>query len=222
MSFDLAKTSTLQAVATPDEQALVEDLQRRVEEAVRQSREQPEVLETLEAQRGADLALSRLQTGARVLNAQAKELREHIASASAKTLDKLIESAAAEGKLDYATAANLAGLEHRDRLVGRAVERVVERLTPLAQMAQLRAEAHAFMAQAKAMEGMAQQRAEKLLGQLREAVSEEVVLPIDMSKGVAGALLTQAAELKRRALEASVNADRIEKAYMERHGRDRV
>ena len=58
---------------------------------------------------------------------------------------------------------------------------------------------------------MAQERAEKLLEQLRDAVSEEVVLPVDLSKGVAGALLGQAAEFKRRAVQLSENADAIER-----------
>jgi hypothetical protein len=43
-----------------------------------------------------------------------------------------------------------------------------------------------------------------------------MVLPIDMSKGVVGALLAQAGALKRLALQQAENADRIEKSYTER------
>jgi hypothetical protein len=70
---------------------------------------------------------------------------------------------------------------------------------------------------ARAIERIAQERAEKLLSHLREAVSEEMVLPVDLSKGVSGALLAHAAELKRLALQQSENADRIEKSYTERN-----
>src|SRR5690242_20910991 len=41
------------------------------------------------------------------------------------------------------------------------------------------------------------------------SVNEEMVLPVDMSKGVAGALLARAAGLKRLAVQVSENADRI-------------
>ena len=57
---------------------------------------------------------------------------------------------------------------------------------------------------------------EKVLQQIRGAVSEEMVLPVDMSKGVAGALLARAAGLKRLAVQVSNNADRIERAYQDR------
>ncbi len=97
----------------------------------------------------------------------------------------------------------------------RALERLVEHLTPLAQIAKLRAEAHALVARGRALERIAHERAEKVLSQLREAVSEEMVLPVDMSKGVAGALLARAGAIKRRAVEVSANADRLEAWYMD-------
>jgi hypothetical protein len=37
-------------------------------------------------------------------------------------------------------------------------------------------------------------------------------LPVDLSKGVSGALLAQAAELKYRALQLSANADSIQRS----------
>ena len=105
----------------------------------------------------------------------------------------------------------MATLENRSRQATRAIERLVERLLPCAQLVRLREESHAAITRARALEGIAQERAEKLLEQLRDAVSEEVVLPVDLSKGVAGALLAQASELKRQALQLSENADSIEK-----------
>ena len=85
-------------------------------------------------------------------------------------------------------------------------------MLPLALWARLREESHAAITRARALEGIAQERAERVLDQLREAVGEEMVLPVDLSKGVSGALLAQAAELKNRALQLSRNADSIEKS----------
>jgi hypothetical protein len=219
-AVDLVQTPTLQAVSTEDESALVEDLEVRVAEAIREAEESPEVVQAVDEQRAAEEAFRKLQFAARGLNKHVKEIRDRLATVGQATLDALIESAAVGAKADYSPAKDLIALEHRDRLAGKAIERVVEHLTPLALAARLRAESHALATRAKSIERAAQQRAEKLLGHLREAVSEEVVLPIDLSKGVAGAMLTHAGELKRLAREASENADRIESSYLARAQKD--
>jgi hypothetical protein len=220
MPFDITATPTLEAVATPDERRLASDLQERVDEALRQAAQRPDVAEAEAAHRAAEASVRDLQTAARTLNEHARELREQASQAAAGALGKLIESAALGGKPDYSQAPKLAALEQRERLTGRALERVVEHLTPLAQIARLRAESHALLTRARAMEQIAQERAEKVLNELRQAVADEVVLPVDMSKGVAGALLTQAAALKRLAVDAAMNADQMERAYMERTRKD--
>lgn len=220
MNFDLVDTPTLQAVATADERALVQDLEKRVEEAFEQAAKQPEVAEAAGLQDAAEARLERLKAAARTLNRQAKALREEIAAATEKTLEGLIQSAA-EGRPDFGKSPGVAALEQRDRLASRALERLVEHLTPLAEIEKLRAEAHALAARGRALERVANERAEKVLRKLREAVSEEMVLPVDMSKGVAGALLARAGEMKRRSVEISGNADRLEQWYMDKHRRGR-
>ena len=127
-------------------------------------------------------------------------------------LDAVIQSAANAEKLDFKAFSALAVLENQIRQARHAIERLVERLIPLAQWARLREESHAAITLARALEGIAQERAERVLDQLREAVGEEMVLPVDLSKGVSGALLAQAAEYKHRALQLSANADSIEKS----------
>jgi hypothetical protein len=221
--FDLTKTPTLHAVATNDGQVLAADLQNRLDAALDQAVSQPEVVKASEEYQAAETSLRALQQAARSLNAHVKELREQMAAASGKALDKLIESMASGGtgagaagaKPDYARLADLAAIEQRTQLANKAIERLVEHLTPLALIARLRAEAHAHMTRAKAIEAAAQQRAERVLSQLRDAVSDEIVLPVDLSKGVAGALMNHATELKRLAHEAAENADRIERTYIE-------
>jgi hypothetical protein len=216
MSIDLAQTPTIQAVATADESSLVADLEQRVAAAVRQAESQPEVIAAEENDRNAARRLAGLSRAQRTLNGHAKAITERTAAVRASALDSLIASAAASEKLDFKPLNELLALEHRGRYVSRALERLVETQLPLAQVAQMREESHAAMVRAKALEQVARERAERLLDQLRDAVSEEVVLPVDMSKGVSGALLAQAAEHRRRALSISENADRLEKAFMGR------
>jgi hypothetical protein len=218
--FDITTTSTLQAVATSDEQALVSDLEQRVAEALEHAGQQAEVADAAGAHQAAEATVKKLQTAARVLNETAKDLRQQVAAAQARAVDKLVDSAAENGKPDYAQSTQLATLEYRERLTARALERLVEQLTPVAQMARLRTESHSLLARARAIEQAAQLRAERILDQIRDAVSDEIVLPVDLSKGVAGALLTHAVGLKGLAVQASTNADQLEKWYMDRNRKD--
>jgi hypothetical protein len=213
MSFYLAETPTLEAVVTEDERALTQDLQARVAESVQQVESQALVSEAVSAHQHAQDRLGRLQAAERALNHHAKESRERVAETSEKALETLVEAAASGKKLEFKKLDDLALGEAQIRVLAKAVERLTEHLIPRAQMASLREEAHALQARARALEGIAQERAEKVLEQLRGAVSEEMVLPVDMSKGVAGALLTRAAGLKRLAVQLSENADRIERSY---------
>jgi hypothetical protein len=212
MSFDISKTPTLQAIATENEQQLADDLQQRVDAGLRQAEEQPEVIEATEAQSLAEAHLARLQKAERALSQFAKEIGDKISAFRAGALDGIIESAATGSKLDFKALTELSTIETRSRYASRAIERLVEHRIPVALIERLRGESHAALAKARAIERIAQERAEKLLGQLRDAVSEEVVLPVDMSKGVSGALLAYAARYKNHAIQISENADQLERA----------
>jgi hypothetical protein len=212
MSFDIAKTPTLQAIATENEQQLADDLQQRVDAGLRQAEQQPEVIEASEAQRVGEAQLAKLQKAERALSQFAKEMGDKISAFREAALDGIIESAASGAKPDFKAFTELAAIETRSRHASRAIERLVEQRIPAARIARLRGESHAALAKARAIERIAQERAEKLLGQLRDAVSEEVVLPVDMSKGVSGALLAYAARYKSHAIQISENADQLERA----------
>lgn len=209
MSFDLTQTSTLQAVASADERILVEDLEKRVDAAVAEARAAPEVASAHQAHQAAAQRLGLLKKAERNLNNYARELGSKLALARQAGLDALIQSAA-EDKPDFKGLSELAALESRSRQTTRAIERLVEHLLPAAHVHALREESHATLALSRAIEKQTQERAEKLLGALRDAVSEEVVLPVDLSKGVSGALLAQAAEYKNRAVQLAENADQLE------------
>jgi hypothetical protein len=218
MSFYLAETPTLEAVATEDERALAQDLQARVAEAIQLAESQTLVGEAEGTQQQAQARLDRLRTAERALTGHAKASRERIAELSEKALENLVEAAASGKKLEFKKLEDVAAGEAQIRAMGQALERLTEHMIPRAQIVSLREEAHALEAKARALERIAQERAEKVLEQLRGAVSEEMVLPVDMSKGVAGALLARAAGLKRLAVQVSENADGIERAYQDRRG----
>ncbi len=216
MSFDIAKTPTLQAVATQDEQALAADLQKRVEEAIATADATDEVIAAAAAHREAEDRLSRLRKAERVLTAFAKSAREQSAAAAESVLNGLVESAISAEKLDFKTLGALVAMEHRTAFTMRAIERLVEKSIPLALIAALREESHALSARARAAEKVAQERAKKILDQVRGAVTDEMVLPIDLSKGVSGALLAHASGLRKLAMQISTNADNLERSYTER------
>lgn len=219
MNFDLARTPTLEAVATDDEHRLAQDLQKRVEEAITTVEAQPQVVEAAQTQQTTDENLSRLKRAERALSVLARELREQAASAAQVAIEALVASACAGQKPDFKKLLVELAIESQSGLVTRAIEKIVEHLIPLAHIAALRSESHAAMTRSRALEAIAQERAEKLLGQMRAAVTEEMVLPIDMSKGVSGALLARAAGLKKMAVQISSNADEMERAYNERKRR---
>jgi len=213
--MNIIETPTLHFVASEDEQRLSQDLQERLEESLRLAGEQPEVIAAAEASCGGGERLQELKKAERALHQYARESSAEMARVAEGALDTIIHSAAT-GEPDFAKAGDLAAIETRHRHAGRALERLVEHLIPMAQIAQLRGDSHELMTRTRAIEKIAQARAERLLGQLQEAVSEEIVLPVDLSKGVAGALLAHASGLKKLAIQQSENADRIEKSYMTR------
>ena len=216
MGFDIAKTPTVEAVATADAQALAEDLKKRVAEALAAVEERAEVAEAVERHKTAQDRLEKLRVAQRVLNGHAKDARERLARASDATIDGLVDSSAAKGKPDFGKLGELAGIELQTRYATRALEQIAEHKIPLAQIVSLRAESHALEAKARALRQVAQERAEIVLRRMREAVSEEMVLPVDLSKGVAGALIERADGLRRRAVQMSEAADEMERAYADR------
>lgn len=216
MSFELSQTPTLEAVATGDDELLKQDMQTRVAEATRQAEAMADVAAAMESSRNAAALLAKLRGAERALHLVAKDARDRLELASQAALDALVESAASAAKPDWKKAGEAAGIETQIRYAGRAIERLAEHTIPLAQIAGLREEAHSLEAQARALEAIAQERAEKVLGQIRAAVSDEMVLPVDMSKGVAGALLARAKDLKARAVQLSTEADGLEKKYESR------
>jgi len=216
MSFLVSKTPTLQAVATEDGAQFAEDLKERVDAAIRTAQEQPEVIAAVEAHTLAEAEQRKLEKAERALNQLAKQMLNRITALREGAVEGLINSIANEEKPDFGKITELSASEERNRQLSRAIERLVEHRIPLARIERLRTGAHAAATRARALENIAQERAEKVLENLREAVHDELVLPVDLSKGVSGVVLAQAAEWHNLAAQVSAEADRLEKVYSNR------
>lgn len=216
MSFHLSQTPTLEAVSTDDEKLLAQDMQARVAEACEQAAAITNVAAAIADAQKAASEFARLRTAERALHELAKESRDKLDQVTHSTVAALVDAAASGSKPDWKKLGETAALDHQLKNIGRALEQLAEHLIPFAQITSLREEAHSLEAQARALQGIAQERAEKVLGQIREAVSGEMVLPIDLSKGVAGALLTRAKELMERAVRLASEADELEQNYRDR------
>jgi hypothetical protein len=217
--FHITETPTLHFVATEDEQQLSQELQSRLEDSLRLAEEQTETIAAADANRTARDRLQQLKNAERTLHQYARESSIETAGVAEKALSSIIESAVA-GTPEFTGLGNLAAIETRAKYTGRALERLVEHLIPLQHIAQLREDSHELATRARTIEAIAQKRAERVLGQLRDAVSDEIVLPVDMSKGVAGALLANARGLRKLAVQQAENADRIEKSYTARANKE--
>jgi hypothetical protein len=222
MSFHLSQTPTLEAVSTDDEKLLAQDMQARVAEACAQAAATANVAEAIEDSRKAADELARLQTAAHTLHELAKASRAKLDVVNKTAVDALVDAAAKGATPDWKKPGEAATLEDQLKSIGHALERLAEHLIPMAHITSLREESHSLEAQARALRGIAQERAEKVLGQIREAVSDEMVLPIDLSKGVAGALLGRAKELMERAVRFASEADELEQNYRDRYNAPRI
>lgn len=218
MSFELSDTPTLEAVANEDEKLLEQDLKAKVDAALESIEKDEEVAEALEAQQAAAEQLAKLRAAERTLNDQVAAARKNAGRMAEAAIEAMVNKAAGGLKLETRKINEVSNLENQIRFTARAIERLSEHLIPLGHIASLRAESHAMMAQVRALQAMAQERAEKLLSQIRDAVSEEMVLPVDLSKGVSGALLARANSIKLRALQISKSADGLEQDYLKRRG----
>ncbi|MEQ1886333.1 MAG: hypothetical protein ABL967_14810 [Bryobacteraceae bacterium] len=211
MTFEISRTPTLEAVATGDDLQLETELKARTAAVIEEADQQGDVRAAAEMLAASRERLVHLRRAERRLSEYGKEVEEKVTALRESALDALIATAVAGEKPEFKPLTEVGTWESRARAISRAIQRLVETLLPVAEWTALREESHWMMAKSRALEQMAQERAEKLLGQMRDAVMEEMVLPVDLSKGVSGALLGQAAELRSRAIQISENADRIEK-----------
>ena len=102
MSFDLARTPTLEAVSTKDQQALAQDLQKRAEESIAAAEARPEVVKARDAQHAAEERLNRLRKAERALSGYARDSREQMAAGEIAAIEAMVESAT-KAKIDFTT-----------------------------------------------------------------------------------------------------------------------
>ena len=212
MSFDLARTPTLEAVATKDQQTLAQDLQKRAEESIAAAEARPEAIDARTAQQRTEDRLNRLRKAERALSAYAKDSREQMAAMESRRSKRWSNPRRQKQNRFQKTGRARDDREPESRRV--AGHRAPDRRTdsPRADLESAGGSARDDGGGAGGRR-IAQVRAEKVLNVLRSAVTDEMVLPVDMSKGVAGALVAHAGRLKKRAVEISDNADHMERTY---------
>ena len=129
----------------------------------------------------------------------------------------MIESAGSDGKRpDQKVASRIIDSENESRLIVRAVQQIAEHLKPPAEIARVWAQARLQHARAKALDALAQERGQRLVGALSAAVGEETVVSVDTKNGAIGMLIGLANEAKKEAYGFEASAKELQKAYGER------
>jgi|GEM_PF-6483545 len=103
------------------------------------------------------------------------------------------------GEFDATSLDSLMLLEAEHRLLTRANRRLIERLTPAAEIEGLRASARHLLAQASALRAEAQRRIARTAELMAEAAEFEGRLEFDPAQTLSGALIAHAEELEKQA-----------------------
>ena len=158
---------------------------------------------------------AKLKTAFFAMNKRGKVLTENLTVARAALEDGLIEQYAGSGApVDGArlfTAFNVAAGE-REALM-RALARLAQHVTPLAEIAQLQGEADLYKLRSEELRRAAEERKVRTAELLREAAEFESGLTLDVRSTLTGFLLSYADSLLGRSVEASIAARQQETAY---------
>jgi hypothetical protein len=145
----------------------------------------------------AEKEVHRLRGAHRELQGRSKKLRDDSHATAGRLETALIQG----GELTAAQLDNFTRLEAEQRATMRAMERIVERLAPAAEMAQLEAAADAFLAHARELRRVAEERIKHTARLMADAAEHEGEIVFDPRKTVSGLLTLHAEELERRAAD---------------------
>ena len=172
-----------------------------------------------EAHAAASARVAALNTADRAMNKRAKELFD-IATKTRLSLETGLIDFFADGGDPVDSAGLFAGYAtaqaERDGLM-KAVARLVEHVRPLAEIAQLRAEAGVFMDRATQLKRIAEERVRKTSELLREVSGFENGLTVDLRSTLTGRIQAYAEALEGRSVEAAVAANGQERTYERLH-----
>jgi hypothetical protein len=192
-----SNTEAVEVSHFSSEREVQQELVAKVQEIVEQAQESAEVSEARRANGVAEMEVNRLRGAHRELLGRSKKLREDSQSVAGRLESALIDG----GELTATQLDNLVRLEADQRATMRAVERIVERLTPAAEMAHLEAAAALFLAQARELRRVADERIRHTARLMADAAQHEGEIVFDPRKTVSGLLTLHAEELERRAAD---------------------
>ena len=175
----------------------------------------PAVTEAREAYEAASARVSKLHAAHGAMNRRGTELFDAVVAAKDALEGGLIEQFAESGKPVDASALftrYIVAQGERDALI-RALARLAEHVTPLAEIANLRAEAAVFMARAAHLKGIVEDRIKKTAELMREAAEFEGGLVMDTRSTLSGQLQAFAETLEGRSVQAACTADSRQFTY---------
>jgi hypothetical protein len=190
-----SETETIEVSHFTSEEEVTRELEIKVRGLVEAARQAAGVAEATQQRESAEALRDKLKRASRDLGERAKGLFEENRKAAGRVDDALIEGLPV-------TAAQLdthVRLEAEHRATLRASERVVERLLPVAEINAMELQAEEFLAHARELRRVADERMKITARLLADAAEHEGEIAFDPRNTVSGLLTAEADELERRA-----------------------
>lgn len=195
-------------ILPPNVDTLAEKDQQTFQDLMEACEATAEVTAAREAYEAASARVSKLHAAHGAMNRRGGDLHQAVVAAKDALEGGLIEEYAESGKPVDASALftkYTVAQGERDALM-RALQRLAEHATPLAEIADLRAEAAVFRARASHLKRIAEDRIQKTAELMREAAEFESGLVMDTRSTLTGQLFAFAETLAGRSAQAAGTA----------------
>ncbi len=177
--MNLQKTRTLNVSSHANPAELHDAMTAKLQAAVAEADEQPQVIEAAEVHQKAESQLARLRQAHRTLNDSACRLSATLKKSLDEQVSRAIELAGDGRELEAECLADCARLDIQHRVVVRGLQRCVEQMLPEARRDELYAHAAWLRTRGNALQEIAQVRAEQLVADLSAAVEGQGVVSVD-------------------------------------------
>jgi hypothetical protein len=208
-------TEPFLTILPADADALAEKDQATYQAILNEVETVTSVQEAREKHEAACDRVAKLKAAHLAMNRRGKELFDRVSVAQAALETGLVEQYADSGApvdaaglfADYTVAQG-----ERDAVMC-GLARLMEHVKPLAEIAQLKAEATLFMGRADQLKRIVQERISKTVELMRGAAEFESGIVMDTRSTISGQLLAYAEALQGRSVEAALAANEQERAY---------
>lgn len=187
-----------------------ETTQKQLAQILNRVEAMPEVVAASEAREAASLRTKEFRKSQTSLSGRLRDVSANILSTSAAAEDAFIDGQEPNDGIDAVQR-----LETTHRIMTRSNRRLLERLIPQAEIAELRVAAELFLARARALRQESLNRIEKTAKLIADAADFEGAIVFDPSQTISGALISEAerceAEADRHRQWASERQQQYEK-----------